>query len=385
MPTLTRQSLRINLGALVHSWLMLLALLALAVTFAWHGPGRLAFGQSAGTAPSAQSRPENSATTAAPAKPLLDLPPISLSVTKISLRQLVEALNTSLGIPDAFSLANPTVMANDTPRFSVDARQIPFWEVFQMIVNQGLLEVQGIPGGGLPLLTSMPEACIRRFQVNGPVALCPTNISLSMAGGAGATAQQQKPPLITAHLLAMIDPRVTTASPNGIQLLKAVDDQDQELKITQSGLKGAARSNICTTTLTWSPGNKPATEVTLTCEVHFTVQLSQATATVEDPHVGAIIQLAGHQFLLSRLTMSSSNFVIQMEGADDASKNVPIIYSLLDAKGRVLMDSTKESMLNPAIVRLSAPAPATPLKLIVKAPDRTTEIVKPFVVKMPLP
>jgi hypothetical protein len=307
---------------------------------------------------------------------LPDLPPVSLNVSHVPLPKLIESLNAALGGDLVGATSSAGVVTTST--FTIDARAVPFWELFRRLSEPTPLSLGA--GRGLQIVAVTPEYAIRRFQNQGPVLLCLRRVSYKATGG-GPVGPPVPPPRIMASLLAAVDPRISIVRQGAIAVTRGLENRGHVV-VNPSAIEG---SNVWTYNFNWDAANDGAREVSLGCEVRFRVQLSQALVTVNDAasHVGEAFTLAGHKWTLNIFQFNKNQLTCVFAPADDETRNIPMTYRLFDAAGKEIFDSLQHP--GNSVITFGPPAPDGPFRLELRAPDRTADVVVPFDLTVPLP
>jgi hypothetical protein len=314
---------------------------------------------------------------------LRHLPPISVSFANVRFEAAVEALRQALG-PDAYiRTMNAGNLQNRT--FSVDMRNAPFWDVFRVLAKQApfdLLSAAHTGNDGLVLVgtgTGVPD-----FQVNGPAILFPQNLAYKREGSNLPLPDEPTGPHYLLNLCAAVDPRIRVAEYSNIEIIQAVDDLGREFRIPYRPYNGVIQpSNCWNTLLRFTPLAPPAARATFKCRVRFVAQITEHTATVNDPEqkVGQTFTL-GHQTLrLVRCEMTTPIMVLHV-AADPPRPNTMILVNVVDANGRTLpLQIPADAMRQAVIQDLTGP-----FKLVFRAPDQTLPVELDFQLKdVPLP
>ncbi len=303
-------------------------------------------------------------------------PPVTLELENATLGETVKALNKAAGL----SLA---AGADSGGRFTLHAREEPFWEVWFALNRQGSLAA---PRDGRTV--HMGSQGPTRGAVTGPYAAFAQEIgyertvNYQKGGAAGAGT------LTLAYGVA-IDPRLRVLRYSPPHLTSVVDDAGHERLVpaaVQTSLQPAGREWMYRDSVALSviPGGKEIVSAKGT--MHVTLIVSQEQVEVPDmaAHVGMPIVVGGQRMIFSKFQMppggtGNIEFSASMEALpqNQDREMVPMRVELMDGAGKPVYSLQLTGGWGGSLGGNYKP----PIKGIFSVPQRVKEVDVPFELK----
>lgn len=160
---------------------------------------------------------------------------VSLALKDASLQEVGAALGDKLGVAVGVSAFG----ADAKDRFTLDVKDVPFWEAVRRLNEQHRVTFYMAMGRGAALseLTNRPAGeTARQIQVRQGVAVTIIGRRFPGVGLRG----EPVPPSIQLTLTAAVDPRLKLAGDLGLELTSAADDAGKKLAFPQPHSVGGA-------------------------------------------------------------------------------------------------------------------------------------------------
>ena len=311
-------------------------------------------------------------------------PPISLSVTNATLDTVTEALRKSL-IPSCKLQANNS---QSDRKFTLDAKNVPFWDIFKSLAAQNPMEiVPANDAGTTGLVLNGSGAGVYRFERNGPAILYPISIVYAKSSSGQANPADHVAATYNFELGAAVDPRINVTRCAPVDVLSAVDEQGRKLALPAVSAATNymdAPTNGWNTSVDFPAPEPPAKRATFKCQIRFAVQLPELTATVEDAtqKTGQIVTLGERRLRLVRCAVQANQLSVQIAPETPEPQSPPIFCTVIDANGRSISLPTQADTAH----NIPLTSFVAPYRLVFRAPERTRDVTLPFELKdVPLP
>jgi len=338
-----------------------------------------------------------------------DLPPITARGSDMTLEQVVATLNKAMGPQSQL-----TAGQGNNSRFTFDAKDKAFWEIFRDLAQQNPLEcgtgattvqlaagtgIRALGGdaGGLQLQAT--GTGYHRFEINGPAILVGTSMALQRSTVARGPANPESRCLLT--LIAAADPRLHLAGPMNFTEMSVRDETGRTVGATPAGTSfGTPPGNAQLFNVSWVAADN-AKKVTLTCTLQFAALLSEVTVSMSDVlgRTNEIITLGPARYSVTVAQMntpagaaSPQRVQVRVQPPDGESRNLAIRWELLDSAGTRIGTSpvrlTSNGGASPlTLSTITVPTGSSgPFRLVVHGPAETRNFSLPFVLAdLPLP
>ena len=324
-------------------------------------------------------------------------PPLTVDFKDASLQEVADALSKVLNQKVE---CDPPNRNDPAVRFTLSARDKPFWEVFMDLSRQHGLSLQG-PGGSLRLITQRGVPW-RNGAVAGPVAFFPTMISLQRYAN-----QQSTPGELTQSMSlqysVVFDPRLRLVKFSIPAFTDIIDDAGnnlfhQEAKVAPLSDVNSRNLWVVTDNVSLRTPEKRGTRiVSAKGSVRFAVQVGEEHIDITDleKKLGQPCDIADITVRVARLSFQFEKTFAGMSMTLDASRVPPpqpgepnvletskVTAILLDATGKVAFTGT----VRHGLAINASGAYTLPFKLRLSAPSKVKDITLPFELKdLPLP
>ncbi len=317
-------------------------------------------------------------------KDAMNLPPISLSVKNAGFPELAEALNTALDTDMVKGSQNSGISGS----FTLEVKNKPFWEVFQMLQEQTPFAVQN-NGSGWGFYNN--GAGIRNYAVNGPAMLWPMNGSFRRSLNLQTTEAAQTNLNIT--LGVIIDPRMSVSRLTNFRVISATDELGHHLE--RPGLNPGTQymqNNITNLSASLQSVEGLGKLATLVCEMRAGVGTAFVEATQDDiqKNLTKDIPIGNRMVRINNLTITPTQ--INLGGSINQSQPVPpgtdpnimIQYRILDANGKSVWSYSSPGGFSNSM-QLTTPTTG-PYRLVARMATKIEDINLHFELKdVPLP
>ncbi len=339
-----------------------------------------------------------------------DLPPITARGTDMTLEQVVATLNKALGPQSQL-----TAGQSSNSRFTFEARDKAFWEVFRDLAKQsplecatgvvmmqspaGLTGIRTVGGDSSGLQWQSNGTGYHRFEVNGPAMVVGTSIALQRVT---ATRGNQGPePRYMLSMTAAADPRLHLAGPMNLTGMSVSDENGRNVDASAGGTSfSTPPGNAQLFNVTWL-GDDQAKKVTLKCTLQFAAILSEATVAMDDV-VGKsneTLTLGHARYFVSvsqvnpvGAAAAGTRMQVRLQAGDGEARNLVVRWELFDSAGNKVGTSPARVTSNGGaaplpVSTISVPNTSSgPYRLVVHGPAETRNFSLPFVLAdLPLP
>jgi hypothetical protein len=315
---------------------------------------------------------------------IMHLPPITLNVNNASLEELTTALNEALHAPNTFMSAVGRGGFGGGGRYTLEAKEKPFWEVWAALSQQQPLTLQTSTTGTRLASGGMR---IQRYGVDGPTMAYVGDITfqrtidLQAAGGEGPSSTS-----MTAQVTFAVDPRVRVAQMISPTVTRAVDSEGNSLLFEGGSSRfGGAVTNLITFTLPLKPPSKPGLTMSMTLEGRVSAVATEALGTLKDleNNNGAALTVAGRTFTMQRFTINGNTISLSLNSTGAQPGNVRAQATILDGAGNAIWSYALTGGVGSSIPVGNSTGP---YKLEMRVPDKMVDIpVKMELKDVPLP